>query len=264
MANDARLVEYWCQNNIAIITLNRPEKLNAVTDDLIEQLASTLRKFDLDANATVGILCGKGRAFCAGADIHQRHGRSREEMEMQGGPGSGGPAPIEMFGQGVNSKPLIAAVHGYAVGLGLGFVMRCELVVAETGTKFQVTEITRGLTGARFWAQMKSQGVGIFAEKVCLTGCFFTAEEAHAAGMINLVAEKGKYMDAAMDYARGIASLPPLSVREVVRARRYRANQLEREVMYGGDMLKLYLTQDFQEASRAFAEKRAPAPFKGR
>lgn len=264
MSQSGNLVEYSCHEKIAKITLNRPEKLNAVTDEMIIELAATLRRFDLDPDAMVGVLSGNGRAFCAGADIQQRHHRPREELMAQGGPGAGGPAPIDMFGQGVNSKPLVAAAHGYAVGLGLGFLMRCELVVAEAGTKFQITEVARGLTGARFWAQMKSLGVGIFAEEVSLSGRIFTAEEAHAADMITCVAPKGQYMERAMEYARSIAANPPLSVREIVRARRYRSNQLEREVMYGGEMLKLYLSEDFQEASRAFTEKRKPNDFKGR
>lgn len=258
------LVEYSCQDGIATITLNRPDKLNAVSDDLMNALARTLKRFDLDPNATVGILCGNGRAFCSGADVRQRQLRSREQLEAEGGPGSGGVSPIDAFGVSVNSKPVIAAPHGYAVGLGFGFVLRCDLVVAEAGTQFQVTETRRGLSGSRFWAQMKMIGVGAFAEDVCLTGRYFSAEEAQAAGMIHCVAPKGKHLEKAWDYARSIATNPPLPVREIVRARRYRADSFERHVLFGGDMLKLYLTEDFQEAVRAYAEKRPPKPFKGR
>lgn len=81
--------------------------------------------------------------------------------------------------------------------------------------------------------------------------------------MIRYVAPKGQHMAKALEYA-AIAANPPLSVREIVRARRYRADNFEREVLYGSEMSKLYLTEDFQEAVRAFAEKRPPKPFKGR
>jgi enoyl-CoA hydratase/carnithine racemase len=264
MRSDESLVEYACEDRIAVLTLNRPNKLNAVSDDLIEALADALKRFDLDSNALVGILCGKGRAFCSGADVQQRQLRSRERLANEGGPGAGGTAQIDLFRSGVNSKPIIAAPHGYAVGLGLSLVLRCDMVVAEAGTRFQVTEVTRGLSGARYWALMKMRGVAAFAEDVCLTGRYFTAEEALAAGLIGHVASKGEHMAAAFKLARTIAANPPLSVREIVRARRYRADRLEREILYGGEMLKLYLTEDFQEAVQAFSEKRPPRPFKGR
>jgi enoyl-CoA hydratase/carnithine racemase len=264
MDGETVLVDYQCEGDVATISLNRPEKLNAVSDDLIEALARALKRFDLDPDAKVGILCGRGRAFCSGADVRQRQMRSREQLATEGGPGAGGTSPIDLFSSRVNAKPIIAAPHGFAVGLGFGLVLRSDMVVAEAGTQFQVTEIGRGISGVRFWAQMKMLGVGVFAEEVCLTGRFFTAEEACAEGMIRYVAPKGQHMAKALEYARAIAANPPLSVREIVRARRYRADNFEREVLYGSEMSKLYLTEDFQEAVRAFAEKRPPKPFKGR
>src|ERR1700730_6616269 len=80
------LVEYTCKDRIATITLNRPEKLNAFNDDLVPHLADALRRFDLDSEAQVAVLCGRGRAFSSGADVHQRQLRKREEFEALGGP----------------------------------------------------------------------------------------------------------------------------------------------------------------------------------
>jgi enoyl-CoA hydratase/carnithine racemase len=99
---------------------------------------------------------------------------------------------------------------------------------------------------------------------VALTGRFFTAEEALAAGVINRVAPRGTYLDAARELAQAVCQNPPLSVRATVRSRRWYMDQLGREIVMQMAPLKLYLTEDFQEAARAFTEKRPPAPFKGR
>jgi len=84
----------------------------------------------------------------------------------------------------VNWKPVIAAPHGYAMGLALGIVFECDLIVAAAGTKFQVTETSRGLGGSKYWALLNFRGGAAFADEVALTGRFFAAEKAFAAGLI--------------------------------------------------------------------------------
>ena len=98
--------------------------------------------------------------------------------------------------QSVNWKPVIAAVHGYVLGLGLGMVLDCDLIVAEAGTKFHLTETSRGLGSAKQWAQLHFRS-GAFADEIALTGRYFTAEEALAANLINRVAPTGEFMAAA-------------------------------------------------------------------
>ena len=139
-----------------------------------------------------------------------------------------------------------------------------DTTLAEAGTKFQITETPRGLGGAKYWGLMHFRGAGAFGTEVALTGRFFTAEEALAAGLINRVAAPGTYLDAARELAHAVAQNPPLSVRATVRSRRWYMDQLGREIMMQSAPLKLYLSEDFQEAARAFAEKRKPGPFKGR
>jgi enoyl-CoA hydratase/carnithine racemase len=259
-----QLVEYARTDAIATITLNRPEKLNAFNDDLVRALAEALRRFDLDPEAQVAILNGRGRAFSSGADVHQRQLRSREEFEALGGPQGWGANSADLFSRAVNWKPVIAAPHGYAMGMALGIVFESDLVVAAAGTRFQITETPRGLGGARYWALLNFRGAGTFATEVALTGRFFTAEEALAAGLVNRVAPEGRHLEAARELALEVAKNPPLSVRATVRTRRWYLDQLLREVMMQTAPLKLYLTEDFREAARAFAEKRQPGPFKGR
>jgi enoyl-CoA hydratase/carnithine racemase len=99
---------------------------------------------------------------------------------------------------------------------------------------------------------------------MALTGRFFTAQEALAAGLINRVAPTGKYLEVARELAREVAKNPPLSVRATVRTRRWYMDRMSREIMMQTAPLKLYLTEDFQEAARAFVEKRPAGPFKAR
>jgi enoyl-CoA hydratase/carnithine racemase len=258
------LVEYDCRDQIATLTLNRPDRLNAFSDELVRHLADALRRFDLDPEAQVAIVCGKGRAFSSGADVHQRQLRKREEFEALGGPQGWGANSGDLLTRSVNWKPVIAAPHGYAMGLALGIVLECDLIVAEAGTRFQVTETSRGLGGAKYWALLHFRGAAAFADEVALTGRFFTAEEALAAGIINRVAPEGGHLEVARELAAEVARNPPLSVRATVRTRRWYMDQLEREVIMQTAPLKLYLSEDFHEAARAFAEKRKPGPFKGR
>ena len=122
--------------------------------------------------------------------MRQRQLRSREEFERHGGAQAQDASSHDLLLRSVNWKPVMAAVHGYVLGLALGLVLECDLIVAEAGTKFQVTETPRGLSGAKYWAMLNFRGGGGFATDVALTGRFFTAEEAHAAGIIERVAPK--------------------------------------------------------------------------
>jgi enoyl-CoA hydratase/carnithine racemase len=262
--SDTDLVEYECRDKIATLTLNRPEKLNAFNDELVRRLAEALRRFDLDPEAEVAVLCGKGRAFSSGADVHQRQLRQREEFEALGGPQGWGANSADLFTRAVNWKPVITAPHGYAMGLAFGIVLESDLIVAEAGTRFQITETSRGLGGARYWALLHFRGAAAFAEEAALTGRFFTAEEAFAAGIVNRLAPAGRCLEIAYELAAAVAKNPPLSVQATVRTRRWYMDRLTRELAMQTAPLKLYLSEDFAEAARAFAEKRAAGPFKGR
>src|ERR1700761_4654903 len=103
--DDRQYVTYDCQDHVATIALNRPEKLNAVSDEVVRKLMTAFRTFDLDPEAQVAILCGRGRAFCSGADVHQRQLRSREEFERLGGPQGHGANSGDVLVQCVHWKP---------------------------------------------------------------------------------------------------------------------------------------------------------------
>lgn len=257
-------IRYECRDRIATITFNRPEKLNAFDDAMVMRLAEVLHEFDIDPDADVAVLHGEGRAFCSGADVHQRQLRSEAELRKHGGSQGWGAHSADLFTRAINWKPVISAPHGYAVGLGLAMAMESDIIVAEAGTKFQVTETSRGLAASRHWALIAYRGLRSFATEVTITGRFFTAEEARAAGVVDRVAPAGKHLDEAYEMARAVAANPPLSVRATVRTRRWYMDQAEREAYLQTVPLQLHLTEDFRESARAFAEKRKAGPFKGR
>lgn len=262
--DEDELVQYECKDRIATIRLNRPHKLNAFLDESVRQLVLTMQRFDADPDADVAVLTGNGRAFSSGADVQQRQLRSREEFARLGGPEGHGARSIDVFTRSVNWKPVVAAVHGYALGMALHMIFNSELVVAESGTKFQVTEAVRGLGASHYLALLNFRGGGSFAVEAALTGRFFTAEEALAANVINRVAPTGKYLEVAYELARQVAANPPLSVRATVRSRRWYLDQVMREAHMQTEPYHLHFTEDFQESARAFVEKRKPRPFKGR
>ena len=263
MSDDASVL-YERDGEVALLTLNRPKKLNAFTDDQVRALDEVLQRFDQDDAANIAILRGAGRAFSTGADVQQRQLRPREELERQGGPQARGAVAGDLFTQSVNWKPVIATAHGYVMGLATGIMLDCDLIVAEAGTQIQITEVSRGLGGARYWGLMHFRGAAAFANEIALTGRFFSAEEALAAGLLNRVAPAGQGVDAALELASQVCKNPPLSVRSTVRVRRLNTAKMASAIDDQTHGERLYLSEDFQESARAFTEKRSPGPYQGR
>jgi enoyl-CoA hydratase/carnithine racemase len=253
---------YEAKGPLCYITLNRQEKLNAANDTMVAELDDAFFEFDADEQLQVAILSGAGRAFCSGADVRQRQLRTREELRRLGGPAGRG-ARGDGLTDTVNWKPVIAAVHGYALGLGYGLVGRADLVVAAEGTKFQIREVQRGIAGAQHWVSTWFWTGSRFANEIALTGRMFTAEEAIQHGMINRVVPADELMRTAEELAAQIMENPPLSVRANVRMSRWFVHEWQRQSRLYTQGLALHLTEDFHESAAAFMEKRRPV-FKGR
>jgi len=258
------LILYERKGKITYITLNRPRLLNAVNDAMHEELIDALRQFDADEEAWVAILSGKGRCFSSGADVRQRQLRPREELVRLGGPaGVKVPGGSLGLGQTVNWKPVVAAVHGYVLGVSLAFAMGCDLTIAAEDTKFQIREVERGLGGASHWANTWFWGGGKFANEIALTGRFFSAQEAHSLGIVNRVVPPEQLMAEAERMADEIMANPPLAVRGNVRVSRWYMQRMTEDAASYSGALKLHLTEDFRESALAFLEKRQPV-FKGK
>ena len=255
-------VRYEKKGPLAYITLNRPEKLNAASDQLVEEVNDALFEFDADPELRVAIISGAGRAFCSGADVRQRQLRTREELRRLGGP-AGRRSRENGLADAVNWKPVIAAVHGYALGLGYSLSQSCDLVVAAEGTRFQIREVQRGLASGQHWVATWFWTGSRFANEVALTGRMFTAEEAFAQGMVNRVVPQAELMKTAEALAAEIIANPPLAVRANVRVMRWFVNEMQRQSKLYTQGRGLHLTDDFRESATAFIEKRKPT-FKGR
>lgn len=258
----SEFVNYEARDGIGYVTLNRPEVLNALNDDVIKQLREALYQLDDDADALVGIISGSGRAFCSGADIKQRQLRPKEELARLGSPQGRGAHIEDLFQRFVNWKPIIAAVHGYAIGAGLHMALMCEMIVASEDSQFWIPEIPRGLWVANFWKLLSNRSGSGFATDVCLTARYWGAEEAHQHGVVNRLAPTGGHMKEAEALAQVLLAHPPLALREAVQVRRGGLEQLELESVLVRKR-DLHLTDDFRESATAFAEKRKPV-FRGR
>jgi enoyl-CoA hydratase/carnithine racemase len=251
----ASYVDYDVRDGIAYITLNRPEVRNALSDDVIRELRRLLIRMDDDDDASIGILSGVGKAFSSGADVKQRQLRPRDELRRLGGPEArdarSGDLPYGL----VNWKPLIAAVHGYAMGAGLYLALMCDLIVAAEGTQFQITETVRGTDSTRYLMMLAARATLGFATDVALTGRFFSAEEGERAGAIDRLVPAGAHLHEAQALARTILELPPLAVRQIVEVRRGINEEVELRARLRRSRT-LHLTDDFRESASSFIDKR--------
>ena len=250
--SDGELVTYQRSGHVVEIGLNRPEKLNALSTELVNELSDAFYRFDADADGWIAILSGAGRAFCTGADVTNRIGSAA------GRGVSRATKSTVLLADYQNTKPVIAAVQGYAYGAGFRLVLHSDLSVADTTAKFQFTEIVRGLDGSHLWAEMGLRGFGTFADDLAITGRVCGAEEAHTRGLINRVVPPGTHLEAARELAEQVLSNPPLAVRAVVRSRRTRLRLLESNTAAVRHERLLHTSNDFRESIAALKEKRKP------
>ena len=205
-----KTVLYEKQQNVAIITLNRPERLNAITSDLITGLIAQLKTARQDQSARAVILTGAGRAFCAGEDLKETSAGKRFEDWIEETEGLQEVQRVVMD----LGKPLIAAVRGYALGGGCEFAMSCDIRIAAEEAKFGFPETDVGLTITTAGTKLLTQIVGLGkAKELVFTGDFIDAAEALRIGLANKVVSAEKLFDEAMALARKIAEKSPLALK---------------------------------------------------
>ena len=246
---------YSREAKIGYIMLDRPEALNAVNDQFEQDLHAAFDEFDNDDGAWVAILHGAGRSFCAGADVKQRFAAMTPQQRANRERGNN---PEGYLGRSINWKPVIAAVHGYALGAGMAIASECDLIVASEETKFGITETRRGLPGIRVWAKVNAFMPSKIASEMVITGEPVDASELYRLGLINRLVPLGQHLESAQELAQKVLKTPPLASRVGVRFTRKQWVQPTAEAdMYVGTA-KLHLSDDFQESSAAFVEKRPP------
>ena len=237
------------------ITFNRPQALNAVNDQFESDLREALQEFDTDENAWVAIMHGAGRAFCAGADVKQRFANMTPQQRAARERGN---SPESYLGRSINWKPVIAAVHGYALGAGIAIAAECDLIVASEEARFGITETKRGLPGGRVWAKLNAFMPSKVVSEMLITGEPVAAQELYRLGLINRLVPTGEHLNAAEELAKTVLKTPPLASRAGVRLTRRQWVQPAADADMYIQTLKLHLTEDFKESSQSFVEKRQP------
>ena len=242
------LVETETEGQIFIIRLNRPERMNAMGQELLGELAQAFNYFQSDSNLEVAVLTGTGRAFCAGEDM-------KESLE-RGIPGSG-PKDEDPFMSGTLEKPVIAAINGFAMGGGFMMVERTDLRVAVKGAIFEISEAKRWLLGGYNHGHFAGLPHPIATEMA--VGFRFTAERLYEVGFLNRITEPENLIDTACEMGRHLLTLPPASrVNTVYMMRQMRPsipadlNELADALHNHGDK------NDLMESRAAFSEKRQP------
>tara|TARA_R110002072_G_scaffold15856_47_gene63019 strand:- start:11313 stop:12089 length:777 start_codon:yes stop_codon:yes gene_type:complete len=239
------------EDGILIVTINRPEAKNAMNKAAAEGIAAAMDRLDADDDLRVAILTGAGGTFCSGMDLK---GFLRGESPSIEGRGFGG---ITQQGP---SKPLIAAVEGYALAGGMELMISCDLVVANKDAKFGIPEAKRGLAAAA-GGLMKLPDLipPKIAMELALTGDFIDATRAYELGLVNRVVE-GSALDAAKELAGKINENGPLAVRvskQIVD--QSRGWSLEERWDEQAKLLPtVFMSEDAREGAAAFAEKRKP------
>ena len=239
------------EDGILVVTINRPEAKNAMTKAAAEGIAAAMDRLDSDDDLRVGILTGAGGTFCSGMDLK---GVLRGESPVVEGRGFGGVV------QAPPQKPLIAAVDGYALAGGLELMIACDLVVANSGAKFGIPEVKRGLVAAAGGVMMLPDQIPErIAMELALTGDFVGAGRAYELGLINRVTD-GSALDAAKELAASIVANGPLAVKvskQIVRESRAwpMDERYERQTQL---IAPVFVSEDAREGAAAFAEKRAP------
>ncbi|MCC7083216.1 MAG: enoyl-CoA hydratase/isomerase family protein [Burkholderiales bacterium] len=241
--------------HVALVTLNRPEVMNAVNPDVSLALERAVRATEENAEVWVVILTGAGdKGFCTGVDLGYmaRHGGKGIRTRAGGFAG---------FVNQSRSKPWIAAVNGYALAGGLEIVLACDLVVAAEHAKFGLPEVKRGLVaGAGGLYRLPRALPRALAFEAIVTGSPFAAQQAFAHGMVNRLVAREKLIEEALALAATICQNAPVAVRESLAVARqaYDLSDVELKDASGMASLRNSLTEDYKEGPRAFVEKRSP------
>lgn len=251
MAYQTLIVEI--ADHVALIRLNRPEALNALSGQLVSELAAAMKAADADEAVRCIVLTGSEKAFAAGADIKEMASKSYVDVLTD-----------DLFGPEIEAiqrirKPVIAAVAGYALGGGCELAMMCDFIICADNAKFGQPEINLGVIAGIGGTQRLTRFVGKSkAMDMNLTGRFMDAAEAERSGLVSRVVPVDRLLDEAMGAAKKIASksaIAAMVAKEAVN-RSYETTLREGLLYERRAFHALFATEDQKEGMSAFAEKR--------
>jgi enoyl-CoA hydratase len=236
------------RGRVLLITLNRPDAMNAINAALITGLLAAVDELDGDPGLSIGVLTGAGRGFCSGMDLKAF---SRGE-DISG---------LDIFVREGANKPLIAAIEGFALAGGLELALSCDLLVAAKGVKLGIPEVKVGLFAAAGGLLRLPSRVGFGkAMEMAITGDPITAEEGERYGLVARLTEPGQAVAAALELAERVARNAPLAVaasKQLVRAG-HGVPEQEFWPIQAPVFRAVFSSNDSREGPRAFAEKRPP------
>jgi enoyl-CoA hydratase/carnithine racemase len=248
------------EQHVAVVTLNRPDKRNAINPEITQGFDRYVRLSETDPEVRVVILASSNDAvFCAGADLQEVARNNLDALHTKAGGFAG-------FAYCPRTKPWIAAPQGVTVGGGLEICLACDMIVAADNCRFGLPEVKRSLIAAAGGIARLSRMLPLaVALELIATGEPIDAARAYALGLVNKIVPVAETLAAATQLARQIAANAPLAVRTAIRVSK-EASCLDdaagRRVVHAG-MTEIMATEDFLEGPRAFLEKRAPR-WKGR
>ena len=247
------------RGRVGLITFNRPDSMNALSEAVIGELGRALDGFEADDGIGAIVITGSDQAFAAGADIEEMQAKTwpatyREDFITNG---------WERLAQ--CRKPVVAAVAGYALGGGCELAMMCDIIIAADNAKFGQPEITLGVTPGAGGSQRLTRAIGKSkAMEMCLTGRMMDAEEAERSGLVSRVVPVADLVEDAVKTASRIAEMPPavaMMVKEAVN--RAFETSLSEGIRFERRLFQAaFATRDQKEGMAAFLEKRPPR-FKG-
>ena len=240
---------------VGIVTLNRPEQLNALAGPVMAELVAALEQQEADRTIRAMVVTGGPNVFAAGADLKEMADASAVDMLLRDNIGRWD--RVRRL-----TKPLIAAVAGYALGGGCELAMMCDIIIAAENARFGQPEINVGLIPGAGGTQRLTRAVGKYvASEMIMTGRMLGAEEALQRGLVARVVPQELIVEEAVRLGKELAQRPPISIRlakeAITRASEGRVDdgiEFERKAFY-----LLFATQDAHEGMHAFVEKRQPS-----
>ena len=246
------------RGRVGIIRLNRPNKLNAWTDTMSREIIDQLGAWNDDDGIGAIVFTGEGRAFCAGADLGNFAKRVEANREGQGETLQRGGHNMTNFIR--NSKPTVAAINGYAVGVGLTMILPCDVRIASTNANLSIRFIKMGLMPELGSTHLLAQLIGLGnAVDMCLTGRMVGAEESHRMGLVTAVTSPEDLLATALAKAEEIANNPTRAVMMIKELLRKNPMEDDLDAVMEREGLRDQIARrlpDHAEAVAAFLEKR--------